>query len=181
MRRTPTTVIAVVGGDDGVFDRLSDAGNVRTVRPDLESPALDRAVAAWAQASRTPAPYTVHDADPLATVAEAWVGWFDGRAPAGELEVAVAETVARWRAGSLDLPDYYLLVDPEDWDRTRRHWYLGYLAATAPVRVVATAADVVERIGRLATGPWWPDLDRLLAGVERVVPDQAGLPGATLI
>jgi hypothetical protein len=177
MQRTSTTVIAVVGGGTTTLDRLADAANVRTVRADPELPALDRAVAAWGQAARMAAAYTVHDADPLSAVADAWVRLFDGVAPAGELEIAVAETVARWRARSLDLPDYYLLVDPEDWPPTRRHWYLGYLAGAAPARVVATGGDVLSRLGRLATGRWWPELDRILADVDRVVPDRAGLPG----
>jgi hypothetical protein len=130
--------------------------------------------------TRTTAPYTVHDGDPLAAVAGAWARRFDGLGPVGELEVAVSETVARWRARSFDLPDYYLLVDPEEWDATRRHWYLGYLgylAGTAPARVVAGGRDLLGTIGRLATGRWWPDLDQLVAGIDRVVPDRAGLPG----
>ena len=170
MQRTSTTVITVVG--DVAADRWSGAANVRALHPDPDAPALDRAVAAWAQAARETAPYTLHDADPLAAVAEAWIRRYDGTGPAGELEVAVAETVARWRARSLELPDYYLVVDPETWDVTRRHWYLGYLAGAAPVRVVATNGDLLPAISHLATGRWWPDLDDLLAGVDRVVPDR---------
>lgn len=176
MERAWTTVIAVVGGDADQVARLHGAANVRTVQTEPDASLLDRAVAAWAQVTRTRAPYTVHDADPLAAVTDAWIRRFDGLAPAGELEVAVAETVARWRARSIELPDYYLVVDPEDWDGTRRHWYLGYLAGAAPTRVVAGGADLLGTIGRLATGRWWPDLDRLLEGIDRVVPDRAGLP-----
>jgi hypothetical protein len=176
MERASTTVIAVVGGDADQVARLQGAANVRTVQTEPDASLLDRAVAAWAQVARTRAPYTVHDADPLAAVADAWIRRFDGLAPAGELEVAVAETVARWRARSIELPDYYLVVDPEDWDGTRRHWYLGYLAGAAPTRVVAGGGDLLGTIGRLGTGRWWPDLDRLLEGIDRVVPDRAGLP-----
>ena len=182
MQRTSTTVIAVVG--ELAVDRWGGAANVRALHPDPHTPALDRAVSAWGQAARTTAPYTLHDADPLAAVAEAWIRRYDGRGPAGELEVAVAETVARWRARSLELPDYYLVVDPETWDVTRRHWYLGYLAGAAPARVVATDGDLLPAIAHLATGRWWPDLDVLLAGVDRVVPDRAGAsmtPGDPLL
>jgi hypothetical protein len=36
----------------------------------------------------------------------------------------------------------------------------------------ATADKLRATIGNLASGRWWPDLDRLLADVDRVVPDQ---------
>jgi hypothetical protein len=175
MQRLSTTVVAVVGGDSDLLEQVTGAANVRTLRTDPDAPALERAVAAWNQATRITAPYAVNDADPLAAVADAWVRRFDQLGPAGELEVAVAETLARWRARSLDLPDYYLVVDPEDWSTTRRHWYLGYLAGLAPTRVVATSGDLLATIGHLATGRWWPDLDQLLAGIDQVVPDRAGL------
>ena len=172
MQRASTTVIALVG--DAALAHLAGAANVRVLHPPPDAPALERAVAAWGEVARTTATYTVHDADPLSVVADAWIRRYDGDGARGELEVAVAETLARWRARSLELPDYYLLVDPETWDATRRHWYLGYLADAAPARVVATRRDLLGAIGHLATGRWWPDLDDLLAGVDRVVPDRAG-------
>ena len=108
----------------------------------------------------------MHDADPLALVADAWVRRFDEQGPAGELEVAIGETVGRWRARTIELPDYYLLLDPASWTPTRRHWYLGLLHRAAPNRVVpvpadATAGRVGASIASLAIGRWWPDLDRL--------------------
>jgi hypothetical protein len=118
-------------------------------------------------------PYLVHDADPLALVADAWVRRFDEQGPAGELEVAVRETVGPWRARAIELPDYYLLLDPGSWGATRRHWYLGLLHRAAPSRVVPADADRVQAtIATLASGRWWPELDRLLADVDRVVPDR---------
>ena len=101
-----------------------------------------------------------------------------GRAFA-ELEVAVAETLARWRVGSIELPDYYLVLDAESWTATRRHWYLGVLHTAAPARVVPvrdpdTAARTLPRLG---AGAWWPALDDLLGGIEQVVPDQL-VPGS---
>ena len=85
---------------------------------------------------RAHSPYLVHDADPLAAVGDAWVRRYDEQGPIGELEVAVAETLARWRVGSIELPDYYLVLDAEAWGATRRHWYLGVLHGAAPARVV---------------------------------------------
>jgi hypothetical protein len=174
-QRTSTTVVAVVG--DGAADcvrRLGVAVNVVPVSVDADDPPLDRAVATWAEATRAHSPYLVHDADPLAAVADAWVRHYDEQGPIGELEVAVAETLARWRVGSIELPDYYLVLDAEAWAPTRRHWYLGVLHRAAPARVVPVPdPDAATRtLPRLGAGTWWPDLDDLLGGIERVVPDQ---------
>jgi hypothetical protein len=174
-RRTSTTVVSVVGTDAGAWvERLGEAANVVPARPEIDDPPLDRAVAAWAEAVRAHSPYLVHDADPLAAVADAWVRRFDEAGPVGELEVAVSETLARWRAGSIEMPDYYLVLDAESWTPTRRHWYLGVLHAAAPARVVPVPdPDAAARmLSRLGAGAWWPDLDDLLGGIEQVVPDQ---------
>ena len=120
-------------------------------------------------------PYSVHDADPLAVVADAWVRRFDEQGPVGELEVAVRETLARWRVGSIELPDYYLVLDAERWGATRRHWFLGVLHHAAPARIVPVpdAHAAGAALGHLTTGRWWPDVDALLDGVDQVVPDLA--------
>ena len=176
MQRISTTVIGLVGERARpTAEGLERASNIRVELPDPAAPPLDRAVAAWQAAASAHLPYLVHDADPLALVADAWVRRFDEQGPAGELEVAVRETLARWRARSIDLPDYYILLDAESWDATRRHWYLGVLHRPAPTRVVPvpSATDQARsRIGKLTSGRWWPDLDRLLADVDRVVPDR---------
>jgi hypothetical protein len=175
-RRTSTTVVAVVG-DDAVAraatERLGRGANVGWAVPEPGDPPLVRAVAAWGSATRAHTPYFVHDADPLCEVADAWVRLYDQQGPRGELELAVADTLARWRPGSLELPDYYLVLDAESWDATRRHWYLGVLHGAAPARVVP--ADPVPRddvLEHLGAGRWRPDLDTLLEGVDRVVPDR---------
>jgi hypothetical protein len=176
MQRISTTVIGLVGERARpTAEGLERASNIRVELPDPAAPPLDRAVAAWQAATSAHLPYLVHDADPLALVADAWVRRFDEQGPAGELEVAVRETLARWRARTIDLPDYYIVLDPGSWSATRRHWYLGLLHRAAPSRVVpvdADAAKVQASIANLASGRWWPELDRLLAGVDRVVPDQ---------
>jgi hypothetical protein len=181
--RVNTTVVAVVAPTTGDASPLDDvrAANVRVLRPDADADALDRAVLAWEQARRTSTPYLVHDADPLAWVAEAWARRFQEKDSAGDLEVAVAETLARWRGRSLDLPDYYLLTDPEGLSPILRHWFLGLLGSAAPNRVVTTRAGalVVDQLADLHPGPWWPGLDRVLAGIDRVLPEQLGPMGTT--
>lgn len=175
MQRVSTTVIALAGARArACLTELQGPRNLRTVMADPARPALERAAGAWEAAKATRAPYLLHDADPLAPVADAWARLFDQQGPVGELEVTVQETLARWRSGAIELPDYYLVLDADSIDPTHRHWYLGFLHRAAPARVVpvaSTAAAVTDTIGHLASGRWWPDLDRLLHGVERVVPD----------
>jgi len=176
MKGVSTTVVALVGDRaPACLEALGRAANVRVARPDPERPPFERAAAAYRAAKATHAPYLVHDADTLAVVADAWVRRFDERGPAGELEVAVGETLARWRSDTIELPDYYLVLDTDSWDATRQHWYLGVLHRAAPNRVLPSSGEpaaVETRLGQLASGRWWPDLDRLLDGIDRVVPDQ---------
>jgi len=178
VQRIATTVVALVGEPaPACLDALGRAANVATVRPDAAAPSLERATAAWQAATRTHTTYLLHDADPLETVADAWVRRFDVEqpGPAGELEVAVAETLRRWRARAIELPDYYLVLDPETWEETRRHFYLGVLHRAAPNRVVpviGTPEQVGAQLAGLRSGRWWPEVDRLLDGIDRVVPDR---------
>lgn len=178
MQRISTTVVALVGADEVTTSSIRQKDNVALCQPDPSAAALDRAVTAWELARRTRIPYFVHDADPLVVVANAWAAYFEGTGPLGELEVAVAETVARWRAGSLELPDYYVVSSPEEWPPVRWDWHLGVLAGTNPVRVatVTEPADLVRVLAALPAARWWPPLDELLAGIERALPERAGLP-----
>lgn len=180
MQRASTTVVVLVGaGTAAALRLLEGAANVRALRVDDGTSPLDRAVAATSEAAGAHIPYLVHDADPLALVADAWVRYFDGEGPIGELEVAVSETSARWRSGALELPDYYAVLDPERLDTTRRHFWLGLLHRDAPARVVPVApnpATLLATLGTLAPGRWWSPLDDLLAGIEREVPDRVGAP-----
>lgn len=191
MQRIATTVLGLVGSPDGsrlreLAGRLGERANVRAVLPDAEAPLIDRAVAAWRETAGAHLPFIVHDADPLAEVAAAWVDRWDGAGDIGRLEVAVQAVLQRWRAGTLELPDYYLVVGPEELAATARHWYLGVLAGAAPHRVVVIEDehDVLERAVRgLRAGRWWPELDRLLSGIDRHVPDGfvAGSEASSLI
>jgi hypothetical protein len=175
MQRSDATVVALVGpGARELVPALGRAGRIRSVAVDPELPPLERAALAQRGTAGAGAALAVHDADPLAAVVDAWVRLFDGAGAAGELEVARGAALARWRARAVELPDYYLLLDPDAWDATRRHWYLGVLSAAAPPRVVPlrTTAEVQAALRRLPAGRWWPPLDRLLADVEHQVPDR---------
>lgn len=176
MLRVQTTVIALVGERaDELAAAVGGDANAKAVLPAPDDDRLARAIEACAQARRSHVPYLLHDADPLVEVADAWVGYYDEAAPIGELEVAVSTTLQRWRAGTLELPDHYLVVDADAMTPTRRHFFLGYLYDAAPSRVVPVPGDpdaVRESIGRMRAGQWWPDLDRLLEGVEKVAPDR---------
>jgi hypothetical protein len=187
-RSVSSTVVALVGDPGAVIDRLA-APNVRALRVGRDAP-LDRAVAAWGEVTRTHRPYVVHDADPLAAVADAWVALYDGSGARGDLEVAVAAVRAASRSREVDLPDYYLVAGADGLPATRRHWYLGVLVEAAPHRVVpvaATAPAVLAALGRLPAGRWWPDLETLLTTAVDVVPDRFGAaadddaPGLALI
>ncbi|MDQ4130412.1 MAG: hypothetical protein M3133_05395, partial [Actinomycetota bacterium] len=152
---------------------LGEAANVRAVVADAHDAPLDRAVTAWGEAARAHIPYVVHDSDPLAEVAAAWIDRWEGSGDVGRLEVAVQAVLQRWRARSLELPDYYLLIDAEALTPTARHWYLGILSATVRHRVVLAGSDpgeVARAVRGLRAGPWWPQLDALLADLDRRVP-----------
>ncbi|OHV31523.1 hypothetical protein BCD49_31310 [Pseudofrankia sp. EUN1h] len=182
-------MVCVVGPDPAatpdritrsVVAPLASATNVTVVLPDDTLPPGARAAAAWQECRAVATPYVVHDADPLAEVAAAWVARYDEAGQVGDLEVAVSAAVARFRRGEADMPDSLVLLDPDGWPPTRRHWYLGVLAAAAPARVVPIRSDARElrrALVALPAGRWWPEpSERLLDGIDRVVPDRVGLP-----
>ncbi|MEU9891875.1 hypothetical protein [Sphaerisporangium sp. NPDC051011] len=175
MRRLRSTVVVVAGERAAeTVAGLDGLHNVRAVRRGERTPAEITDVVVRASAT-----YVVHDADPLAEVGEAWTGFFDEAAPVGGLEVAIESTLAALRAERLILPDYYVVLDPDDMPETRRHWWLGVLAGAAPARVVpspASASAVTHTLGSLSAGRWWPaDLEGWLRDLPRTIPDRAGL------
>ena len=177
MIKVNTTVVAVVApaGSPPPLTAVS-APNVRVVRPPEDAPLLDRAIETWREARHTNSPYLLHDADPLALVADAWVRRFDGSGVPGDLEVAVSRDVGPL-AGPLPGPAR-LLPRRSIPSRSARRSATGTSASSgsaAPARVVvrAASAPVADHLGELRPGPWWPDMDRLLADVDHIVPDQA--------
>ncbi|MGM0819126.1 MAG: hypothetical protein ACQETV_07020 [Actinomycetota bacterium] len=192
MQRAQTTVVAVVAASpegDAALDtarRLASARNVRLVDDAAAGVGLAARGAATLRAiAGTQATYAVSAFDPLGRVAEAWTRTYAGVAARGELEVAVEETRSAAQAGALELPDYYLVLAPEDWPPTRRHWYLGALHEHAPHRVVPTDArpDPAVLAG-LDAGRWWPPLERLLDRLVARLPDappSTGPRGAGLL
>ena len=174
MQRVSTTVVALVGPEAAHRARdVGHAANVVAVVPPQDEP-LERAIAVWRTAAVTSRTYLVHDADPLQEVSASWVALYDGEGRRGDLEMAVVNTVARWQARTIELPDYYLVLAAEDMPATLRHWFLGVLRDAAPTRVVPvqpTTAAVDRALTHLPAGRWWPDLPDLLAGIDQVAPD----------
>ncbi|ETK34777.1 hypothetical protein [Microbispora sp. ATCC PTA-5024] len=178
MRRLSSTVVVVAGERAAeVVGGLGGLHNVRAIVGGERSPA--EVTDAAARAATT---YVVHDGDPLGEVGDAWVGFFDGTAPVGALEVAVETALGALRAERVVLPDYYVVLDPDGLPPTRRHWWMGVLAGAAPTRVVpapASAGPVRDALRDLSAGRWWPDdVEGWLRGLPRQVPDRVGLPGA---
>ena len=171
MQRSSATVVCVVGDVDvAVLARA----NVSTLSPPKDLTPLERAARATDAAGGAHAPYFVHDADPLALVADAWVRLFDASGPIGEVEVAVAETLARVRIQTIELPDYYLVIDADAMTPTRRHWYFGVLHEAVPLRVVpvpANAEQIVDGLEGLDATRWWPPVPQLLDRIEHRAPD----------
>jgi hypothetical protein len=178
VRRVNSTLVVVAGGGaDQVVAGLDGLHNVRAVVAGDRTPAEVTEVVARARAT-----YVVYDADPLGQVRDAWVDYFNEAAPVGGLEVAIEGAIRGLRADAALLPDYYIVLDPQEMPATRRHWWLGVLAGAAPTRVVPAAAttDAVRAaLARLVAGRWWPEpADTWLRELPRVVPDQVGVtPG----
>jgi len=168
------TVVSVVGVEtDELLASLAPLRNVQVMRlRDREAPAASAAIAA------AHAIYVVHDADPLAHVASAWVEFFDDRATLGALEAEVEQAVGQFERGDAVMPDYYLLPDPEGIEGTWRHWWLGVLTRAAPSRVLPTpptAAAVRAALRRLPASRPWPEPARWLPRLPYEVPDRLGL------
>lgn len=177
--RIHATVVCVVGSRAGhLIDAVGADSNCRAVSPEIDHEPLDRAVAAWREATSAHLPWLLHDADPLAAVADAYRAQFDEHQH-GALDVAIQQTLWRWRAGSLALPDYYVVAEPRQLATTTRHLYLGALHDERPARVQPLAADPEElrrRLPRLRATRWWPELDELLERLTHRAPDELPHP-----
>jgi hypothetical protein len=178
VQRSSATVVCVVGDVD--VASLARA-NVSTLSPPKDLGPLERAMRATETAGGAHAPYFVHDADPLALVADAWVRLFENSGPIGEVEVAVGATLARVRVQTIELPDYYLVVDADTMTPTRRHWFFGVLHDSVPMRVVPvppTTHEIVDALEHLAATRWWPPVPQLLDRIEHRAPDAAPRPAS---
>ena len=104
-------------------------------------------------------------------------------AGAGLFELEAAKAVAAWRAGRFELPDYYLVLAAGDAAGGQDadlgpDFYLGPLRSARPRRVAVVAAaepaqqaaGVLQALGSLRHGPWWPGLDEVLEAARTFYP-----------
>jgi hypothetical protein len=192
MRRGASTVVALVGEvREELLVLVTRSSNVAVVRADGEG--LEGALRASAAAEGRAAPYVVLAADPLAEVAREWRAMWEPRGNPSSFEVGAGEALSAWRAGRLQLPDYYLVVaaEPADVEPTAPHphdLHLGVLREERPSRVVLVlsgevgeeAARVLTALRSLRQGPWWPPLDRLVEAIRGYFPSALGGRAADL-
>jgi hypothetical protein len=169
------TVVALVGGESP--ELIAELGALHNVDA-FSVTEGDEAEAAW-HISHSHASYVVSDTDPLAHVAAAWVEFYDDRVTLETL-LYEAETAAdALRAGRAQLPDYYLVLDPESVEGTWRHWWFGALSSKAPMRVLPvqpSAREVRQQLRRLPAGrPWPPEFGAWLSRLQFEVPDRLQL------
>jgi hypothetical protein len=196
MRRNSCTVIVLAGPvPPEVLGTVSRSMNVTLVRPadqdgSVGAGSLAAAADALRRAASATSPYALVTADPLAAVAEGWQGMWDLAHPQGpaRFEQEASAALAAWRAGQFELPDYYLLTaadadEPAPTSTERpgqieQNFYLGPLRAARPHRVAFVpaaepaeqAVGVLQALGSLRHGPWWPALGDLIAAARTFYP-----------
>jgi hypothetical protein len=187
MRHSASTVVVLAGPAPAeVLAAVGRSMNVALIRP--ENPAADdsdglRAAAdALQRAGRATSPYALVPADPLAAVAASWRAMWDVSRQAGPdaFEQDAARAVTAWRAGLFEWPDYYLVLaaEPTGTDDHGPDFHLGPLRAVRPNRVAFAAAaqpaqqaaGVLQALGSLRHGPWWPGLDEVMESARRFYP-----------
>jgi hypothetical protein len=190
MRRNSSTVVVLAGPAPGeVLAAVGRSMNVALIRPEAAPGQDDPEAAAGAlqRAGRATSPYALVAADPLAALAASWQAMWDvsrQQGPAGFEQEAV-KALAAWRAGRFELPDYYLVLAE---DRSaqdggaedgRPDFYLGPLRSVRPHRVAFVAAaepaqkaaGVLQALGSLRHGRWWPGLDDVIQTARTFYPD----------
>ena len=199
MRRNSCTVVVLAGSAPGeVLAAVGRSMNVALIRPeepaDSGGDSIEAAAGALQRAGRATSPYALVPADPLAAVAASWRAMWDVARPQGpaEFEQEAAKALAAWRAGRFELPDYYLVLatstdgaDAADHGpdfhlrplRSSRPHRVAFVAATEPAQ---QAAGVLQALGSLRHGPWWPGLDEVIETARRFYPDSLAEGNAAL-
>jgi hypothetical protein len=187
MRHSTCTVVVLAGPAPAeVLAAVGRSMNVALIQPehpaDGDGHGMQAAADALRQAGRATSPYALVPADPLAAVAASWRAMWDVSRQAGPdgFEQDAARAVAAWRAGLFEWPDYYLVL-AADLAGTGDHgpdFHLGPLRAAQPHRVAFAAgaqpaqqaAGVLQALGSLRHGPWWPGLDEVIETARRFYP-----------
>jgi hypothetical protein len=187
----PAEVLAAAG-------RSMNVALIRPEDPpgDGDGDGVEAAAGALRRAGRSTSPYALVPADPLAAVAAAWQAMWDVSRPDGPagFEQEAAKALAAWRSGLFELPDYYLVLaaapatgpDPGPAGRSAPaeagdrgpDFYLGPLRSARPHRVAFVAATepaqqaaaVLQALGSLRHGPWWPGLDEVIETARTFYP-----------
>jgi len=195
MRRNASTVVVLPGPAPAeVLAAIGRSMNVALIRPkdpaDDDIDGLEAAAGALQQAGRSTSAYALVPADPLAAVAASWQAMWDVSRPEGPVgfEQEAAKALAAWRAGRFELPDYYLVLaagpigpaGPGEAGDQGPDFYLGPLRSARPHRVAFVAATepaqqavgVLQALGSLRHGPWWPGLDEVIEVTRTFYPDR---------
>jgi hypothetical protein len=183
MRRNASTVVVLPGPAPAeVLAAVGRSMNVALIRPvDDDAEGLEAAAGALQQAGRSTSAYALVPADPLAAVAASWRAMWDVSRPEGPagFEQEALKALTAWRSGRFELPDYYLVLAaaPEAGDQGP-DFYLGPLRTARPQRVALVAATepaqqavgVLQALGSLPYGPWWPGLDEVIEAARTFYP-----------
>lgn len=177
MSRTGTIVAVVGSASDEVLDSLDGVDGIETLSLRDTEPAL--ATRRIAAATR---PWIVHDADPLEHVAAAWVELFEERSTLGTLELEVQQALEHFAGGTALMPDYYIVLEPEEASDTWRHWWCGALGHRAPRRILPSRAPdsprdraIRQLLRALPASRPWPEPASWLPGLPFEIPDRVGL------
>ena len=190
MRRNASTVVVLPAPAPAeVLAAVGRSMNVALIRPQEpaagDSDGLEAAAGALQQAGRSSSAYALVPADPLAALAASWQAMWDvsrpEQGPAG-FEAEALKALTAWRSGRFELPDYYLILagDPGP------DFYLGPLRTARPQRVAVVAATepaqqavgVLQALGSLPYGPWWPGLDEVIDAARTFYPGQLAATAA---
>jgi hypothetical protein len=191
MRRNASTVVVLPGPVPGeVVAAVGRSMNVALIRPakpqdpaDDDDDEFEAAAGALRQAARSTSAYALVLADPLAALAAGWQAMWDVSRPEGPagFEQEAVKALAAWRSGRFELPDYYVVLaaGPEAADQGP-DFYLGPLRSARPHRVALVAATepaqqavgVLQALGSLRYGPWWPGLGEVIEMARTFYPDR---------